>query len=157
REVDLYFRSFLLADLSHPARALGLNELARLLAIEAATCARAWGAPYPEARASLLVALADGEPSQDFDCASWLETALELTERHKLAELWTRKERSHAGPPLVRALVEALGPAGTAERLAIECGGQVLEEVLGGITDAPAAVRYRMAAAAAGARDLETR
>ena len=141
-----------LTDVALPLHDLGAFGLAREFAQESAEIARRLAFPWFEARCELaLSAMARDESSVDDNLAR----ALELTESHGYAELWSRRERPRAAVLLARALRAELGPTGTAERLLGACGGEVLTEGAELLSGAPAPARAALARAAARAADSD--
>jgi len=130
--------TLIILGLIEPAISVGLASAAQ----EMARDALASQSPWFKCRAHLLSALVH-LPSPDAD--PHLHQALALTAEHGYEELWTRKERRHAGPLLARALAAGLGPAGLAERLLAACGGEVVASCLAALEDAPPAARARLA------------
>lgn len=135
------------SDLARAAMRADLVADAAALAREALAIARTSQAGWGNARAALLVAAA--EPETEVGAAALAE-ALEITERLRLEDLWVRKERGLVPGLLATAMAEGLGPRGTAERLALACGGEVLEGLLtradGGVRRRARRARTRLAA-----------
>ncbi len=136
------------ADLALAAAAAGLEAEARELSGEARELAERASAPWAAARAAMTAAVAWG-PGEEGDAA--LAEALRRSSDHRLAALWSRRERRLAGELLPRALARGLEPRDTVLRLARACGAEVLAACVEGAPDAPVEARLALAEVAASA------
>lgn len=134
-----------LCDFAIAAHRAGETDLARTLARDARDSAADIGPQWQRARAAVVGATVEVGPASD----ALLAEALALSGDPVFETLWTRRERRLAAPLLARALAESLGPPGLAGRLLARCGGEVLTLCAADLADAPAAVRVRLAEAAA--------
>ena len=133
---DSYEIPTVLGEMSLAAAAAGATELARDVAEEAVALASRHGFDWYLARGALLSASAHaGLPLGD----ERLSQALELTERLRLATLWSRRERPRAAALLAHALDAGLPGAPAAAGIAAECGREVLHACVEALADAPAA------------------
>lgn len=143
RELPLFYRSMLFADLAPAAERAGFPEAARDLLARSRADAVAARAPWALARASLLGAsLAESDEEGD----ALLDRALDVSVELDNDELWTSRERGRSGLLLARALDAGLGPPGVAERLLAACGGEVLSEAAEWLASAGSSTRIRLAA-----------
>jgi ATP/maltotriose-dependent transcriptional regulator MalT/DNA-binding SARP family transcriptional activator len=133
---DSYEIPTVLCELALAADGIRRPGLACELAEEAAATAARHGSDWFLARACLLSAHAQaGTPAGD----ARLAEALDLTDRHDLAVLWTRRERPRSAALLARALGEGLPGADVASRLAAAAGREVLHDCVVALGDgAPA-------------------
>ena len=116
--------------------------LAAVCADEAVRAAGRVGSSWLRARSALVAALCERDPDgRD----SRIAEALDITERWDLAELWTHRERLVCPPLLARAVEVGIGPEGTAERLLVLGGGDVLQQVATSIPPDANEVRARLA------------
>jgi ATP/maltotriose-dependent transcriptional regulator MalT/DNA-binding SARP family transcriptional activator len=110
------------ADLAAAALDADDRGRARDLAARAGEEAERVGAPRAAVRAAIAMARAEG-PGEAGDRA--LDQALRRSADGSMDGLWASREREAAAELLPRALVDGLGPAGTAARLALIAGGEV--------------------------------
>ena len=139
-------------DIAGAALQVGLADEARRLRTHVLDGAERAQSPWARARGQLLGAVV--LEAADADAA--LAEALELTQEWDMPEIWTRRDRSLAAPPLARAITAEIGPSGLAATLAARAGGEVLEqcaEILAGTTSRNAALRLLEAMQATGVSD----
>ena len=135
-----------LADLALAAAGVGDGELARQLARDARLAADLAAAPWAQARAALVGAVAWGAGGAG---DRLLAEALEVSGRRDMVALWTQGGRPLAASLLARAIDRELGPPGVAARMVAACGGEVFARAAVALADAEPASRARLAAVAA--------
>lgn len=141
---------WVLGDFSTALLRAGETQRAAEVARDELRMARDLELPWEIARASLRLAAADSGSGGD----TALAEALGLSSQGTFDILWSRRERTDAGPLLARAIRHALGPPGVALRIALACGGEVTSACLAGLSDAPVAVRRAVAEAAGGTKGV---
>lgn len=148
---DSYEIPTVLCELALAAGDIRRDGLARELTEEAVATAARHGSDWFRARACLLSARAHaGTAAGD----ARLSEALELTERHDLSVLWTRRERPRAAALLTRALAADLPGSETAARLAAAAGREVLHDCVVALGDGDPA-RARLADAVGEETDVD--